>query len=150
MNLEMSSVKWLPFCLGLNVLTHGGLEWSHVTSENSVIIDSSNGLSPVWWHDSVQFSSIFYFPQYMYLTYIWAGAINALVINHSHIEIWYGKTKFIQFIQFDESNSHISTDINHKTTICNALVKTKFKILVIWLNSDNISWLSSVSMHTCI
>ena len=31
MHLNMSSAKWRPFCLGLNVLTHPSLEQSGVT-----------------------------------------------------------------------------------------------------------------------
>ena len=41
-HLNMSSAKWRPFCLGLNVLTHCGL--SDIMSVNWVIIGSGNGL----------------------------------------------------------------------------------------------------------
>ena len=43
--LKVSSGKWRPFCLGLNVLTHWG--WvKHNASVNYTIIGSDNGLSP--------------------------------------------------------------------------------------------------------
>ena len=43
----MSSGKWQPFCLGLNVLTHSGLVMYNAPI-NSVIIDSQKGSLPAW------------------------------------------------------------------------------------------------------
>ena len=45
MHLKMSSTKWWPFCLGLNVLTHWG-RVTHICVGNLAIIVSDNGLSP--------------------------------------------------------------------------------------------------------
>ena len=47
MHFKMSSAKWLPFCLGLNVLTHRG-RVRHVYLSKLDIIDSDYGLSPIW------------------------------------------------------------------------------------------------------
>ena len=45
MHFEMSCVKWHPFCLGLNVLTHRG-RVTHTCVGKLTIIASDNGLSP--------------------------------------------------------------------------------------------------------
>ena len=48
MHLKMSSGKWRPFCLGLNVLTH----WAwvmHICVNKLTSIGSDNGLSPGGW-----------------------------------------------------------------------------------------------------
>ena len=45
MHLKMSSEKWQPFCLGLNVLTHWG-RVTHICISKQTIIVSDNGLSP--------------------------------------------------------------------------------------------------------
>ena len=45
MRLKVSSAKWWPFCLGLNVLTHWG-RVTHICVSNLTIIGSDNGLSP--------------------------------------------------------------------------------------------------------
>ena len=47
MHLKLSSAKWRPFCLGLNVLTKSSLLHSPLG-----IIGSVNGLSPFWWQAS--------------------------------------------------------------------------------------------------
>ena len=45
MHFKMSSAKWQPFCLGLNVSTHwGGV--THICVGKSIIIGSDNGSSP--------------------------------------------------------------------------------------------------------
>ena len=44
-HLKMSSGKWWPFCLSLNVLTHWG-RVTHVCVDKLTIIGSDNGLSP--------------------------------------------------------------------------------------------------------
>ena len=46
MHLKMSSGKWRPFCLGLNVLTHWCLTMHQYASTNWATIDSGNELSP--------------------------------------------------------------------------------------------------------
>ena len=43
MRLKMSSAKWRPFCLGLNVLTHWGL----VMQVNWITVALDNGLLPI-------------------------------------------------------------------------------------------------------
>ena len=43
--LKMSSAKWRPFCLSLNVLTHWG-RVTHICISKRIIIGSDNGLSP--------------------------------------------------------------------------------------------------------
>ena len=45
MHLQMSSGKWRPFRLGLNVLTHWG-RVTHICVSKLTIIGSDNGLSP--------------------------------------------------------------------------------------------------------
>ena len=45
LHLKMSSGKWWPFCLGLNVLTHWG-RVTHICVSTLTIIGSDNGLSP--------------------------------------------------------------------------------------------------------
>ena len=45
MHLNMSSGKWRPFCLSLNVLTHWG-RVSHICVSKLTIFGSDNGLSP--------------------------------------------------------------------------------------------------------
>ena len=45
MSLKVSSVKWRPFCLGLNVLTHWG-RVKHICISKLTIIVPDNGLSP--------------------------------------------------------------------------------------------------------
>ena len=45
MRLKTSSVKWRPFYLALNVLTHWG-RVTHICVGNEAIIGSDNGLSP--------------------------------------------------------------------------------------------------------
>ena len=44
-HLKISSGKWRPFCLGLNVLPHWG-RVAHICVHNLTIIGSDNGLSP--------------------------------------------------------------------------------------------------------
>ena len=47
MRLKVSSAKWHPFCLGLNVLTHWG--WvTHICISKLSIVGSDNGLLPGW------------------------------------------------------------------------------------------------------
>ena len=45
MHFKISSGKWLPFCLGLNELTHWG-RVTHICISKLTIIASDNGLSP--------------------------------------------------------------------------------------------------------
>ena len=45
MHLKVSSAKWCPFRLGLNVLTHWG-RVTHICLNKLAIIGSDNGLSP--------------------------------------------------------------------------------------------------------
>ena len=44
--MKMSSGKWRPFCLSLNVLTHWG-QATHICFSKQITIGSDNGLSPV-------------------------------------------------------------------------------------------------------
>ena len=45
MHMKMSSGKWRPACLGLNVLTHWG-RVTHICVSELTIIDSDNGFLP--------------------------------------------------------------------------------------------------------
>ena len=47
MHLKMSSGKWCPSCLSLNVLTHWG-RVTHICVGKLPIISSDNGLAPGW------------------------------------------------------------------------------------------------------
>ena len=46
MHLKISSAKWRPFCLGLNVLTHFCLVMPYAHRSGSTLISSDNGLFP--------------------------------------------------------------------------------------------------------